>query len=150
MASSHDSLRVRGYLAKWESAMKFRNASPVLFVKNPEASVEFYRDRLGFEWDEKYGEPTFFAIAGRGSCRIMLRFTRDGMGVRPWVPDTDEPLFDVYIDVENVDVYRDELIANGLDVAEAEDRFYGMREIVISDPDGYVLIFGHSIGGDES
>lgn len=128
--------------------MDFGAASPVFSVKNPDHSADFYRNQLGFEWDEKFGDPTFFAIVGRDKCRIMLRFTRDGMGARPWVPDTDEPLFDAYIDVENVDLYREELLKKGLKVPEAEDRIYEMREIMLTDPDGYVLIFGQHIGGE--
>ena len=130
--------------------MAFGPASPVFSVKNPDKSVAFYRNKLGFEWEDKFGEPTFFAIVGREKCRIMLRFTRDGRGEPPWVPDTDEALFDAYIDVEDVDAYREELLTRGLEVAEAEDRGYKMREIMITDPDDHVLIFGQFIGSEQS
>ena len=43
----------------------------------------------------------------------------------------------------------DEYRAAGADVVcEPEDQPYGMREILVRDPDGHLLIFGHDISGN--
>ncbi len=127
---------------------KLASVAPCFSVQDPGATAQWYRDRLGFHWAEVYGPAphhNVFAIVGRGRVRIMLRFTRDGPGARPWVPDADQPLFDAYLDTDDVDALRQEFIANGLDVGAPVDRVYGMREITVTEPNGYVLIFGQDV-----
>ena len=134
------------------TAARLASIAPCFAVQDPRSTAQWYRERLGFEWAEVYGPAphhNFFAIVGRGEMRIMLRFTRDGPGERPWVPDTDQPLFDAYVDTDDVDALRQEFIANGLEVEAPVDRIYGMREITVTDPNGYVLIFAQDVAPSE-
>ena len=129
------------------TAAKLTSAAPCFSVQDPRASATWYREKLGFQWAEVFGPPPehdFFAIVGRDQVRIMLRFTRDGPGTRPWVPDADQPLFDAYFDVADVDGLYAEFRANGIELAEPVDRIYGMREISVTDPDDHTLIFGQA------
>ncbi len=129
--------------------LDFLGCTPCLFVRDPKASARFYRDTLGFPDVELFGPPDapYFAIVRRGRAQIFLRFTRDGYGERPWVPDRDEALFDAYIGVTDVAALRAEFAARGLATDPPVDRPYGMREIAVTDPDGYVVVFGQDIEG---
>ena len=48
----------------------------------------------------------------------------------------------MYIETENVDTLCAELEAKGVKIVEPlKTQFYGMREFIIADPDGWLIIF---------
>jgi uncharacterized glyoxalase superfamily protein PhnB len=52
-------------------------------------------------------------------------------------------MFDLYVYVDDVDAYHDELVERGADVLHGPvNQGYGLREIRVRDPHGYVLAFG--------
>lgn len=122
--------------------------APCLMTKDPEAQARFYLDKLGFDSFELYGRPgaAFFAIALRNRFQIMFRYVRDGRPRRPWIPAADEPAYDVYITVDDVDTLYEEFVASGALPSQPEDKIYGMRELRVVDPEGYVLVFGADMG----
>ncbi len=50
--------------------------SPVLLVADIQRSVEYFRDKLGFEC-EVYGEPPDFAAARRDEATLLLALCDD-------------------------------------------------------------------------
>lgn len=120
-------------------------------TKDPEGMAKFYQDKLGFEGYELFGRPgaAFFAIAKRGNLQIMFRYVRDGRSPRPWIPACDEEPFDVYIAVDDVDALYDDFLKSGALPSAPEQREYGMREIKVVDPEGYILRFGSDTGKSE-
>lgn len=127
---------------------KVTRTAPCLMTKDPEALAKFYKEKLGFSHYELYGTPgaAFFAIATRDTFQIMFRYVRDGRPRRPWIPAADEAPFDVYIGVDNVDALYEDYLESGALPSKPEDRPYGMREIRVVDPEGYILVFGADIG----
>jgi uncharacterized glyoxalase superfamily protein PhnB len=52
-------------------------------------------------------------------------------------------MFDVYVYVDDVDALHEELVGRGADLVHGPvEQGYGLREIRVRDPDGYVLAFG--------
>lgn len=50
----------------------------------------------------------------------------------------------LYLYVDDVRAFRDELAAKGLDVGPVEERFYMEQgEFGLTDPDGHCLLVGH-------
>lgn len=50
----------------------------------------------------------------------------------------------VYLYPENVSEYRQHLCANGIDIPDLEETFYGMTEFRLDDPDGNRLWIGQA------
>jgi catechol 2,3-dioxygenase-like lactoylglutathione lyase family enzyme len=121
-----------------------RRAVPYFLVDDVFATAAFYRDVLGFTFDEFFGDPPSFTIVERDDVRIMFR----QMGpprppvARPNRSVMDET-FDAYIYVSNIDQLATELRAKKADIVEGPiARVYDMRELVVRDCNGYVLAFG--------
>jgi uncharacterized glyoxalase superfamily protein PhnB len=52
-------------------------------------------------------------------------------------------MFDVYFWVDDVDTFHHEVAGRGADVIQTPtDQGYGLREIRVRDPFGYILAFG--------
>jgi catechol 2,3-dioxygenase-like lactoylglutathione lyase family enzyme len=108
------------------------------------ATAEFYRDVLGFTFDQFFGAPPSFTIVTRDDVRIMFRQVRPAKtGVaRPNRSVMDET-FDAYVYVSNVDELATELRGKKADIVEGPvSRVYRMRELLVRDCNGYVLAFG--------
>lgn len=108
------------------------------------ATAEFYRDVLGFTFDEFFGVPPSFVMVQRDDVNIMFRQVRPPRTpvARPNRTVMDET-FDVYVYVSNVDQLAAELRAKKADIVEGPvDRIYDMRELLVRDCNGYVIAFG--------
>jgi uncharacterized glyoxalase superfamily protein PhnB len=56
-------------------------------------------------------------------------------------------MFDLYVYVDDVEALHAELSERGTEIlAEPGDTAYGMRELRVRDPHGYILAFGASRG----
>lgn len=120
-----------------------RSASYFL-VDDVFATAEFYRDVLGFTFDEFFGVPPSFVLVNRDDVNIMFRQVRPPRTpvARP-NPTVMDETFDVYVYVSNVDQLAAELRAKNADIVEGPiDRIYDMRELLVRDCNGYVIAFG--------
>jgi catechol 2,3-dioxygenase-like lactoylglutathione lyase family enzyme len=118
--------------------------APYFLVDDILATAEFYRDVLGFTFDEFFGDPPSFTIVERNEVRIMFRQVRPPKAgvARPNRSVMDET-FDAYIYVSDVDKLAAELRAKQADIVEGPiNRIYRMRELLVRDCNGYVLAFG--------
>jgi catechol 2,3-dioxygenase-like lactoylglutathione lyase family enzyme len=118
--------------------------APYFLVDDVFATAEFYRDVLGFTFDEFFGDPPSFTIVERDDVRIMFRQVRPAKSTvaRPNRSVMDET-FDAYIYVSDVDKLATELRAKQADIVEGPiNRIYRMRELLVRDCNGYVLAFG--------
>jgi predicted enzyme related to lactoylglutathione lyase len=106
-----------------------------LEVNSLQDSIEFYRERLGFELQTlaEEAEPPMATLSA-GKLRVMLAeqlltMARRGRGVH------------LFFGVTDVDDYYAQLQARGLDVAAPSDEGWGGRFITLEDPDRYRLFF---------
>jgi len=118
-----------------------QNLAPVLLVRDIQASVAWYMEKLGFRVNELHGEPPSFAIANFGDhCSIMLKQSSGGAVLNH---QSLTNMWDVYIWVGNIGATHAHLISRNVDiVCGPQDQPYGCREIEIRDPDGYILCLG--------
>jgi hypothetical protein len=117
---------------------------PYFLVEDVFGTAEFYRDVLGFTFDEFFGRPPSFTIVERDDVRIMLRQIRPPQaGVARSNRTVMDETFDAYVYVSDVDQLSAELIARKADIVEGPvTRIYDMRELLVRDCNGYVLAFG--------
>jgi len=118
-------------------------ARPVLHVKNVEASLRFYVDRLGFTSPWRYDDDgkVYVAQVDRQGCALILADT--------WPEKIGKGLMFISLNVEPqsreaavvaLDALRVELEAKGVPVKEGS---WGYRLLVVDDPDGNQLFFNY-------
>jgi catechol 2,3-dioxygenase-like lactoylglutathione lyase family enzyme len=132
-------------------------ARPVLNVKDVEASLRFYVDRLGFTSPWRYDEDGIAHVAQveRQGCLLILADT--------WPEKIGNGLMFISLNVEPatpeaavaaLDELRAELEAKGVPIKEGS---WGYRLLVVDDLDGNQLFFNYpsetassKIAGDEA
>jgi catechol 2,3-dioxygenase-like lactoylglutathione lyase family enzyme len=124
---------------------------PELEVMNFAASLDFYVRLVGFEI--LYDRPERpFAYLAMGSAHLMIE-----QGGSWLTAQLEKPLgrgINFQIQVPDAAVLQDRLTANGWPLfSEPEDAWYrrgaeyvGCRELLVQDPDGYLLRFSQSLG----
>lgn len=132
-------------------ATEFLAVTPNLVVRDLERSSAFYRDVLGFSVVATVPEQAPFAFVWlkRGEVNIFLNSQE---AVREHDPAlADRPLagaFTIYIVVKGVDDLHAQIGSRATIVAPLETKFYGMRELLIADPDGYLITFAEDRRAD--
>ncbi len=127
-------------------AIAVRGVCPLLEVFDVPASIRFYRDVLGFEVVESAppGDDCGWALLRLDEAELMLNTAYED-GERPPAPDparvaghADTTLFFVCPDVDAAYAHLRE---RGVEVAEPQVRDYGMKQLSLTDPDGFGLCF---------
>lgn len=113
---------------------------PILAVRDVDATVAFYTDKLGFNHDFSLpgsdGTNTFAGVSlGKASLGFDLQpaATKGGDGV----------VFMVYVTEDaNLDVYYEQVKARGVKIEqEIKDEYWGDRVFGLRDNNGYYLNF---------
>jgi len=118
-------------------------ARPVLHVRDVDASLRFYVDRLGFTGPWRYEEDgkAYVAQVERQGCALIL--------ASQWPEKIGKGLMFISLNVEPptheaataaLDELRAELEARNVPVKEG---WWGYRLLVIDDPDGNQLFFNY-------
>lgn len=120
------------------------SCAAVFIVSDIQSSVAFYRDQLGFKIDQIWGEPPSFAIAESPNASIMLKQGNDPARPAKPAPNTDRVggVWDVYVWVRNLDQICADLNDRGTQYSGPDAQPYDCTEIVVTDPDGYLICFG--------
>jgi catechol 2,3-dioxygenase-like lactoylglutathione lyase family enzyme len=117
----------------------------VLLVRDVARALEYYRDKLGFETSAWDLNPPHYGFAERDRCRLHFACF-DGATPRPNHQEAPPDMFDVYVEVDDVEALHAELVERGADLLHGPvDQVYGLREVRVRDPSGYILAFGTPI-----
>ena len=120
-------------------------SAPILLVRDVVASANYYRDKVGFNYDRVWGEPPRFCILWRDNFHLMLSQTDDPEAIVPHYKVV-ENMWNVYFWVDDVQALFDELKGKGATIDyELRDQPYGCREFGIQDLDGYDIAFGQDL-----
>jgi catechol 2,3-dioxygenase-like lactoylglutathione lyase family enzyme len=114
----------------------------VLLVNDVGRALDYYRDRLGFEGHAWELNPQHYGYASRDGCHVHFACFKD-VAPQPHSERIPPDMFDLYIYVDDIEALHAELVERGADVLNAPvETEYGLREIRVRDPEGYVLAFG--------
>lgn len=123
---------------------RFKDIAPQFVVPNVVQAAECYRDRLGFNIADYFGDPPVFAIVSRDG--VELHFGRGDPGASQPNRAARRDGLDGYIWVEDLDALATELQSRGANVVEGPVlRGYGLREIIVEDYNGFRLAFGEPV-----
>jgi glyoxylase I family protein len=121
-------------------------ATPHLEIFDMLTSVRFYRDVLGFTLaaTSGSGDDCGWALLRLGGSSLMLNTAYDD-GERPPDPDPARVAAHrdttIYFSCSNVDEAYEYLRSKGLDVGKPRIAYYGMKQLYVADPDGFMLCF---------
>lgn len=118
---------------------KLKSVRSVLAVRDLQASVAFYSENLGFSTDF---EVEGWSFLSRDGVQLMLGHCPDEI---PASQISDHSYF-AYIEVDAIDKLHGEFLASGLTSLSApESKAWGMREFMVSTPDGHRIMFGQDL-----
>jgi catechol 2,3-dioxygenase-like lactoylglutathione lyase family enzyme len=120
--------------------VKIAGHAPVLLVEDLGRALDYYRDKLGF--DVEVWQPRHYGQASRDGRQIHFACFKES-GPRPNAEAVPPDMFDVYLYVDDVHALYEELRERGADLLHGPvEQGYGLREIRVRDPHGYILAFG--------
>jgi glyoxylase I family protein len=130
-------------------AIEMRGVCPLIQVFDMPTSVKFYRDKLGFEVKEHaplLGEDEFgWCMLRHGDSNEIMLNTAYDYGERPDAPDAARSAAHgdtcLYIGCPDVDGAYRFLLAKGLAVKAPKVANYGMKQLYLTDPDGFGICF---------
>lgn len=125
-----------------ENMPKLTVARSVLAVQDLQASVAFYCEKLGFSVDFEVDGWSFLS---RDGVHFMLGHCPDEV---PASQINDHSYF-AYIDTLAIDELHGEFLARGLTSLSAPvSQPWGMREFMVTTPDGHRIMFGQDLDAE--
>ena len=123
-------------------------AVPQFSVPDVLATVNYYRDRLGFAVGDLVADPPEWGAVGRDAVEVFFNRLPPGASSHPRIRALGA--YDAYFRVSGVDQLASELRERGAVIREGPtNRIYDVREVVVEDLNGLVLAFGEPIGSSE-
>src|SRR5688572_10415076 len=121
---------------------------PHFIVKEYRASVDYYRDKLGFTAvvEAPKDEP-FFAVVERSGVTIALKEIASDVLPMPNCSRHEYARWDAFVQTRDPDALYREYCGKGVTIHKAiADIEEGLRAFEIRDINGYVLCFGRPLG----
>jgi len=122
--------------------MAVKKISTNLMTEHMSETVRFYTELLGFEIGMSVPEeqPYNWVQLHSGTAELMFQ-TRESMAAE--VAEFEETKiggsFGLYIELQDLQKLHENLRKVNMAVSDLEDKFYGMRECHLKDPNGYFL-----------
>jgi len=110
-------------------------------------TANYYRDKLGFEYERFWGEPPCFCMVQRSGIVIMLSQLEVTGVMRPnRTIDPERGAWDAYVWIDSADALYAEFKSKGVIIArDICDQPYGCRDFDVDDCNGYRLCFGQNL-----
>ncbi len=121
--------------------------APYFIVDDVVATANYYRDKLGFQYERFWNGPPSFCMVWRSGIVIMLaQFETTGVMRPNHVVDPERGAWDAYIWVDNADALNAEFKSKGVKIVrDVCDQPYQCRDFEVEDCNGYRLCFGHHL-----
>lgn len=127
----------------------YRELAPMLLVDDVDGALAWYQDVLGAKLQYKLPDDPPFEWVSILLDGVEIMLARK-QAAKEWyteaVKSADTPAnCIVYIYVESVDALYEKIKDKVKVVMKPADQYYGMREFVIKDPFGFILIFAETL-----
>jgi predicted enzyme related to lactoylglutathione lyase len=126
--------------ARWSIA-------PYWVVDDVVITANYYRDKLGFEYERFWGDPPGFCMVKRNGIVIMLAQLEQAGVMRPnRLVDPEGGAWDAYVWIDDADTLHATFQSKGVKIVrDLCDQAYGCRDFEVEDCNGYRLCFGQTI-----
>ena len=133
--------------------MKFLPILPELYISDFKNSLHFYVDILGFKLEYQRDNPKFGFLSYQGS-QLMIQELAPGEKEAEKIEQPFGRGINFQIETDDIQAIIDSLNKNNCPLKRGiKDSWYrknnilhGCREILVADPDGYLLRFSEDIG----
>ncbi len=136
--------------------MKLNPLVPELYVTDFKKSLHFYTESLGFTIEYQRENPSFASLSYQGS-KLMIQEIDPNEDKAFITGDYEYPFgrgINFQIDTDNVEKLVESLKSHNYPLRrDLQDSWYkkgnmlrGFRQILVQDPDGYLLRFSQEIG----
>jgi catechol 2,3-dioxygenase-like lactoylglutathione lyase family enzyme len=127
---------------------QFRKLTPNLLVADVSRSLTFYTDVLGFTrgMSVPEAEPFVFASVTSGTVEIFFNEARAALEEYPALGG--RPLgatATMFIEVEQIEKLCAAIESKVQILVPLHTQWYGVKEFVIADPDGYLITFAEPV-----
>ncbi len=117
-----------------------KDAIPILFVRDVEASAKFFREKLGFAIDFLHGKPPFYGCVSRDGICLHLRYVQQPFFAQASAQEAG--LICTFIKVSNVQALFEEFKARSVNFSQKlTKQAWGGTDFHVEDPDGNVICF---------
>ena len=117
-----------------------RQIAPQFFTTDIQATLDYYREKLGFQCLGTWHNPPVYAIVARDLHAIHFRLAQ------PPTPNPDkyaDELLEAYLFIQDADALYAEYAARGVEFTRGLANMpWHSREFVVKDCDGRLLAFG--------
>jgi len=120
-----------------------KTISPNIFVKDMQATISFY-SKLGFSVTDEVVTPEgekVFALMTNGAVVFMFQTYASIEGQHPMVSRADGGSLVLYISMDNIQEYYDQIKDQVTLLTSLEKTFYGATEFSLCDNNNYLLTF---------
>lgn len=120
-----------------------KSISPNIFVNDIHATINFYA-KLGFTVSDEVitpGGEKVFALMTNGNVIFMFQTFTSIKGKHPMVSRSDGGSLLMYISVDNIRQYYDDIKERVTLLTGLEKTFYGATEFSLCDNNNYLLTF---------
>ncbi len=108
---------------------------PILYSADVVRSITYYMEQLAFDEKWEWDNPTTFGGVSKDCVNLFFCLKNQG-NPGTWIA----------VNVDNVDEYYETIKSRGAKIlAVPEDKEWNMREMLVEDPDGHIIRFGHHI-----
>jgi catechol 2,3-dioxygenase-like lactoylglutathione lyase family enzyme len=113
--------------------------APQFLVDDLDGAIAYWRDKLGFGFDEPYGG--FYAIGTRDGLELHLKEAPKLPGKREHRRVHEH--LDAYAGVDDIEAFYEECRARGAKIVKPlAERPWGVRDFYVEGPEGYIVAFG--------
>ena len=124
---------------------KIIGSAPILMVHDVISTAHFYRDKLGFNYHQFWGEPPGFCILHRDAYSIMINRIDKNLTFTP-NDQLCKDYWDIYFWTNDVKALKSEFESSGIELFRPlTEKGYGVLEFEIKDNNGYILAFGEEL-----
>lgn len=123
-------------------------SAPFFLVADVAKAAEYYRDVLGFSYDQLWGDPPEFCMCRRDGFVVMLCQCSKELQNAPNGRITGHAeTWDAYFWVRDAEALYQEMHEKGTSIVYEPvlREHYDMKEFAVQDLDGYVLAFGQDL-----
>ena len=129
--------------------MQLKKLTPNIMVENVKRTITFYKDVLGFELVTtvpQEGETLDWAMMRRDGVEMMFQSRTSLSGELPlFVGKAIDGSLTLYIEMTDIQALYASLKEQVTLVQDMHQTFYGAREFVIQDCNGFVLTFAEPV-----
>lgn len=124
---------------------KIIGSAPILLVSDVVASANYFRDKLGFQYERFWGEPPDFCIVHRDGHHVMLAQVADPSQITPYWKIRDKT-WNIYFWVDDVEALYREFVERGAIIDyHLCIQPWGVKEFGVQDLDDHDIAFGQDM-----